>query len=196
VALFQGEHGRAAALYEEALGLSRALGDTRGSAVWLDSLGMVVSQQGEHERAAALYEEALGLFRALGDRRGSANALGNLGRVVLSQGDYGRAAALLEEALLLSRDIGTWELVAAGVESLAWVAASCGQARQAARLCGAAEAQREALGAPLPPDERAGHDQAVAAMRAALGEQAFAAAWAAGRALPLEQAIGEALAIA
>jgi tetratricopeptide (TPR) repeat protein len=150
---------------------------------------MVVYQQGEHGRAAALYEEALGLFGELGDRRGSANALGNLGRVVLSQGEYGRAAALLEEALLLSRDIGTRELVAAGLESLAWVAAACGQSWQAAQLCGAAEALRDVLGAPLPPDERAGHDQAVQAMRAALGEEGSAAAWAAGRALPLEQAI-------
>jgi hypothetical protein len=77
---------------------------------------------------------------------------------------------LLEEALLLSRDIGTRELMAAGLESVAWVAAACGQARRAARLCGAAEA-----------------------MRAALGEEAFAAAWAAGRALPLDEAIALAL---
>ena len=33
----------------------------------------------------------------------------------------------------------------------------------------------------------------IAAARAQLGESAFAAAWAAGRALPLEQAIAEAL---
>jgi hypothetical protein len=119
--------------------------------------------------------------------------LGNLGRVALSQGEYGRAAALLEEALLLSRDIGTRELVAAGLECLAWVAAARGQSRRAARGCGAAEALREVLGAPLPPDERADHDQAVHAMRTALGEEAFAAAWSAGRALPLEQAIALAL---
>jgi hypothetical protein len=36
----------------------------------------------------------------------------------------------------------------------------------------------------------------VAAIRRALGEQEFAAALAAGRALPLEQAIDEALAVA
>jgi hypothetical protein len=100
---------------------------------------------------------------------------------------------LLEEALLLSRDIGTRELVAAELECLAWVAAALGQQERAARLCGAAEALREMLGAPLPPDERAGHDQAVHAMRAALGEETFAATWAAGQALPLEQAIALAL---
>jgi DNA-binding NarL/FixJ family response regulator len=38
------------------------------------------------------------------------------------------------------------------------------------------------------------HDSAVERVRAALGEQAFAAGWAAGRALSLEAAVAEALA--
>jgi hypothetical protein len=46
---------------------------------------------------------------------------------------------------------------------------------------------------PLRPDQRAGYDQALQAMLTALGEEAFAAAWAVGRALPLEQAIALAL---
>jgi hypothetical protein len=39
----------------------------------------------------------------------------------------------------------------------------------------------------------AGHDRAVRAMRDALGEESFATAWAAGRALPLEEAVTLAL---
>jgi hypothetical protein len=38
------------------------------------------------------------------------------------------------------------------------------------------------------------HDRVVAATRTALGETAFAAAWAAGRTLPVEEAVNEALA--
>jgi hypothetical protein len=38
------------------------------------------------------------------------------------------------------------------------------------------------------------NDPNVAATRAALGEATFAAAWAEGRAMPLEQAVGYALA--
>ena len=63
----------------------------------------------------------------------------------------------------------------------------------AARLLGAAAALREALGIPVPASEREDHDRAVAATRTALGETAFAAAWAAGRALPVEEAVNEAL---
>ena len=43
------------------------------------------------------------------------------------------------------------------------------------------------MGAPLPPAELAEHDRSVAAARAGLGEEAFAAAWAAGRAMSLEE---------
>ena len=76
---------------------------------------------------------------------------------------------------------------------MAWLAVAEGQPARAARLGGAAEALREALGAALHPVLHPGHDQAVQAMRAALGEEAFAAAWAEGQALPLEEAVALAL---
>jgi hypothetical protein len=60
-------------------------------------------------------------------------------------------------------------------------------------LLGAATTVRETLGAPLPASERAEYEQAVAPTRAALGEAAWAAAFAEGQALTLEQAIAEAL---
>jgi hypothetical protein len=50
-----------------------------------------------------------------------------------------------------------------------------------------------ALVPPQPASERADKEQAVAAARAALGEAAWAAAFAAGQSLTLEQAIAEAL---
>ncbi len=67
---------------------------------------------------------------------------------------------------------------------------------RAARLVGVVEALRETLGASslsLSPAERATYEAAVAATRARLGDDAFAAASAAGRALPLTQATAEAL---
>ena len=61
------------------------------------------------------------------------------------------------------------------------------------RTIDAAEAQREALGAFMPPNARAEHDHNVAAARAQLGEATFDLAWAEGRALTMEQAIEYAL---
>src|SRR5690606_40878433 len=65
---------------------------------------------------------------------------------------------------------------------------------QAARLFGAEEALREAIGAPVA-HHRARHDQAIAAVRDGLGATAFATAWAAGRAMPLADAVAEAIAV-
>jgi hypothetical protein len=69
------------------------------------------------------------------------------------------------------------------------MAAARGQARHAARLGGAAQALRDALGVPLPPADRADHDRAVLTIREALGEEAFAAAWDVGRAMPLDETV-------
>ena len=55
-------------------------------------------------------------------------------------------------------------------------------------LGGAAEALREAIGSVLSDLRGAEWAQQLAVARAALGEEAFAAAWAAGRRMTLEQA--------
>jgi hypothetical protein len=82
------------------------------------------------------------------------------------------------------------------VVSLAGLAGVAGMQEQpvrAARLFGAAEALGEAgsrpgIGHPIEVERN------VALARAQLDEATFSAAWAAGRAMPLEQAIAEALA--
>jgi tetratricopeptide (TPR) repeat protein len=193
VARAQGDCPRALALSEEAQALQRALGDKQGIAGSLNTLGLVAQEQGDYARAAALHEESLALFRHLDHKGGIAVSLRYLGEVACQQGDLAQAVALVEESLLLSRDSGARFWVAAGLETLAWVAAAHAQQQRVARLAAAAEALRESLGVPLLPEQRAGHDQAVQAMRVALGEEAFAAAWAAGRALSMEEAIELAL---
>jgi hypothetical protein len=72
---------------------------------------------------------------------------------------------------------------------LAAVAAAQGQPLKAARLLGAAAVLHEASANP----QRLDHDRQAADLRAALGEAAFAAAWAEGRAMPLEAAVSLAL---
>jgi predicted ATPase len=193
LAYHQGDYGRATALYEEALALKRELGDKGGIAVLLNNLGEVAYAQGDYGRATVLYEESLALRRELSDKGGIALSLRNLGNVAYEQGDYGRARALHEESLALCREIGNKYNAAYCLEGLAAVVCAQGQPERGARLLGAAAALRAGIGTPLPPSERAAQERTVATARAALGEDAFAAAWAKGQTMPLEQAIAYAL---
>jgi hypothetical protein len=75
------------------------------------------------------------------------------------------------------------------LEGLAGVVATQGALRWAAQLWGAAEALREAIDVPRLPVDRRGYEQAVATVRAQLGEEAFAIAWQEGRTMSPEQAL-------
>ena len=193
VAYRLGDSQRAASLHEEALRLQRELGDTRRIAGSLGNLGNVAHQAGDPERAVTLHEEALVSQRALGDSIGIATSLINLAAAVFDTTDYTRAAILLREAFLLGRDLGARDLLSEGLEIASWLAA-VERPRTAAQLGGASEALCATLGLSLPRWYRIAHERAVLTMRAALGEEAHAVAWAEGQALALEEAVDLALA--
>jgi predicted ATPase/DNA-binding winged helix-turn-helix (wHTH) protein len=189
VAHDQSNDERATALLEESVTLFRDIGDKVGMALTLSVLGTVIHAQGDNERATALYEESLGLWTAIGFKWGMALALCRLGTVAHAQGDDARATALYEESLALYWELGNKHGLAECLESLAGVAVAQRQLERAARLLGAAETLRQATGAPLAPGDRVRYDRDMSTVRAGLGEAAFAAAWATGKAMPLEQVL-------
>jgi non-specific serine/threonine protein kinase len=187
-----GEDERATANLEESLARSREEGHFWGVPYALHCLGWAAYRRGEYGQAVALQEQALARIRQMGYRWGIARLLAALGCMVQARGEYEQAATYLKEALQLSHEVGARGMLAETLEGMAWLLVAQGHAT-AARVGGAAEALREALGAALHPLLHSGHEQAVGAMRAALGEAAFAAAWAEGRALPLDEAVALAL---
>ena len=156
-------------------------------------IGHLARAQGDDARAAACYDEALTLAQAGGYKDMIGSIRHNQAYLALHQGEYARAEASLVESLVVSRATEDWGQVAYGVAVMGGVAVAQGQPERAARLLGAAEAWFDVPGHTIDPPERAEHDGYIAAARAQLGEEAFAAAWAAGQALTLEQAIAEAL---
>ena len=111
----------------------------------------------------------------------------------MAQGNLGEARGLFAESLGIRREVGDRIGIAhclAGLGGVAWLQA---QPERAARVLGAAEALLEALGARLDVNERDLYDRTVAALRGHFDAGRFAAAWAAGQALPLEAAIAKAL---
>lgn len=194
VALLQGDYERATALCEETLNLSREQGNKSLMGTQLTHLGVVARYQGDYDRATALYGESLALFREIGDKWNIALALRTMGDVAIQQSDYGRAAASFMESLILCRDVGDRWVSQGCLEGLASVASAQGHYRGAARLVGAAERLNESLGYRRHPRYQASYDQHMAPTRAALGDDAFAAAWAEGQSMTLEEAIEYALA--
>jgi non-specific serine/threonine protein kinase len=100
---------------------------------------------------------------------------------------------LLGESLILSQELGDHTIVPLNLESLATLAADQGELERAARLWGAAEALRTALGAPVPLNRRERYGEAIASLRSRVGDAAFDAAWSAGRAMSGDAAIRYAL---
>ena len=192
----RGYPDRAMAIYEESLALARELRDANRAGLALNNLAEIYLVRTDYGRAAALWEECLDLFREGGMPTLIATALHGLGEVRYHQGDYGRAAANLRECLVRYRDVGFKLNAADSLDLLAQIACARGRAEGAVRLFGAAAAMREAVGATRSPNKRAESDLAASAARAALGDDAFAAAWAEGGAMDLDQAVAYAIDVA
>lgn len=203
VSLHQRDYAAARSFAERALERWRELGDTWSCANSLNYVGEAALLQGDDEEAQTRYEEAATLLRQLQNRDLLAFSLRRLGQLALRRRDYSRAIALCQESLKLNVELGDKQAVAACLSALAGVATAQGQTRgaewreralrYAARLFGAADALLQAVGASLGHTDRAEYERNVATVRAQLGGEAFAAAWAQGQALTLEQAVAEAL---
>jgi predicted ATPase/DNA-binding CsgD family transcriptional regulator/DNA-binding XRE family transcriptional regulator len=189
----RGDHQAARRLLEQALAGCRALGDRWGTAAALNLLGELLREQGDLPSARGLYEESRSLFDALQDRRGVAIANHNLAIVAAEAGDYQHATALHCSILPLKQELGDREGIACSLINLAGLAVLVGEFQRAARLSGAAEAEWKAIGAALPPYERAMHIRTIESARKSLGGPAFAALLMRGRSMGLPEAIGLAL---
>jgi len=188
---------RAQAYLQESLNLYRNLGDQSGVPWSLLGLADVAQLQGDYDWAETLLNETIALCRRLIINRLLAFGLLNLADIVLYRGDATRASALFTEGLALFQEFESEGGIAQCLLGFAGVASTTGQGVRAARLCGAVEALLESVGTSiesfLPLDDRIHYDRTIATMHAPLDDAAFAAAWAAGRAMTLEQAITEAL---
>ncbi|HEX9134976.1 MAG TPA: tetratricopeptide repeat protein, partial [Ktedonobacteraceae bacterium] len=194
VLVTQSDSALGRSLLEEALSLNREIGDKEGIAVSSSLSAEWALSQNDLATARSLAEESLVLYREMEYRKGTAESLCLLARIATVSGDYASASTLCTECLAIAKEMGDKEVLASGLEGLAGVIAaqesagiSTKGALWAAKLWGAAESVREAIGAPIPSLERATYECAVTAMRTQLGEETFAAAWSEGRSMALEQ---------
>jgi predicted ATPase/DNA-binding SARP family transcriptional activator/DNA-binding CsgD family transcriptional regulator len=188
-----GDLERAMLVTQESLVLKRELGDERALMSSRNNLGEMMQKAGKLAEAQALFEENLKSDEILGDEWGTAVSRLNLGILAIEQRDLTRSVTLLFEALRAFVHLGDEDASIECLDSLAGAAGVRGDWVRAATLFGAAEAAREKLGIPIRPVDRDRYERLVAASQRGPGKKAWAAAWSAGRDIPLQQATEYAL---
>jgi predicted ATPase/DNA-binding CsgD family transcriptional regulator len=188
-----GRYDEAASHLDAALALYRKLGAGRGVSVILTNRAVVA----EPAHARGYLDEALALCRQSGAQALQlAIVLNELGRLACLEGNVVEMGERFGESLRLCWSaFNLWSLPKA-LEGLACLAVLTAQPARAARLLAAAAALRERTGAPVMVADRGYYDQIVERSRQQLTPTLFTAAWDEGRALPLEDVVADALALA
>jgi predicted ATPase/DNA-binding SARP family transcriptional activator len=214
--LLQRDWRRLETVLAEGLALSQNRGNSLRVAACYRQIGRAALQQGDYTRARDCFLEDLNRSRSHRNMEGVRIALHNLAEIAMRTGDLGEAESLLTQCLEISRDLGLPGRIAFALARLAWVLSAQRRAGPAVRLAAAVQTWHIADGgagspetnslSPLliyhrghgsaPADDSAcpNNNQILASSQTALGEEAFAAAWAEGQAMTLEQAIEYALA--
>ena len=193
VAASLGDSHKAERLAAEGLTYSREAGDKTMIADALIESGELARSRGDYEAARSFYEESLTINREVGGKRAIYATLHNLAAVAVARGDHQRAETFLREALDISRKLKHRVGITVGLMGFAGMANARGQQDRAARLLGATDVLMSTLGVRFHHADQVEYDGYVDAARTALGDVTFAAAWAEGRAMTLEQTIEYAL---
>jgi DNA-binding SARP family transcriptional activator len=158
-----------------ALDIYRELGDVGGMLSSQMHLGIVARYEGDTEQAVALLTECRAMAEGIGYREGIAYTLEQLGLIAADRGDPD-AVTMLRTSLDVHAELRDRWRMSSLLDDLAAIALGQANPARAARLLGAAEAIRAAIGTVIAPSERAQHEATMAGAEAALGTAAFAAA--------------------
>ncbi len=180
----------------EALALARQWDDGVLRFTLLNNIASHLHRAGLLDEAERCYREALGLARQHAGRVGNVVVIDNLIRVLVAQGRLdGKLDGKLHEARQFAIEclpLARQEKVSVDLlEATVGLASRLGEHAVAARFWGASDRQLLAWGYRHEPGELDHLAPLLASSRHELGDAAFAAAEAAGRALTIEQAMLE-----
>ena len=145
------------------------------------NLGIVALDSAEYEEARGLFEDVLAHHRRTGNDQGMGFALINLGVVHHALGDHGASLEAFREGKERFETVGFRAHVVHALQGFAAYEASEGRHLESARLLGRARAELDEVG--MSEDDFAAEMVAWTkhGATAALGEDAFKAAYEAGR---------------
>jgi predicted ATPase/class 3 adenylate cyclase len=178
-------------LYAEALACTERTGDL-GTAAWIHTdAGFVALMLGDIPAARAHLEAAVRAAETLGAP--NLIALGNLAEVQRAEHDLDGARSGFEDVVRMARRTGDKYALACALLGLGCMAADLGDWHRAAVLYGAEHTLRDQLGHGEDPFDARRRQESLDQARAALGDKQLHQAYARGKALSFDQAIGVAL---
>jgi tetratricopeptide (TPR) repeat protein len=194
-ALNRGDLAAAREMLAESAALFRTVGDRWVKNEMLRAMGELAEVEGDYPRAVYLYKESLAASHEIGDTTSPGEVNGNLARVMLLTGNFDEARRLCEQILREALQQGKKINVLGALAGFGVIAQARGDAGRAVRLLQASESLFDGLRASLyvNPRESSLYNGQLAAARAQLGEDDFAAARNESRAMTLEQAVRYAL---
>nr|QEO74338.1 transcriptional regulator, SARP family [uncultured bacterium] len=185
----QGDLVQAQASAEECLALARELNDRRIISLSLNSLGEIARQMEDYEAAREYYEESLTLAGQASAKHLVPVYMLNLASVACLRRDYQSATSFALEGLKVSEEFGNKIVTGTALGVFAALAVAAGEPEKAARLWGAAQAIFDAADFKLDKTDQGFIDRYVGEARAAVGDEAYEAAFREGRAMRFEHAV-------
>jgi non-specific serine/threonine protein kinase len=190
IAMEKGDTKGARAGYMTVKEVAAASGDRGMEAAMAVNLGVLATLSGDYRAGLDQSMEAAELFDDLHQEGGVATARINCGWNALGLGDPALAEGFFRHALLVAGRLGAMPRIATGAAGLAAALVTKQEELRGTELLGASESLREELQIGLNDEfEKRIEKEAVAAAKAALGEEAFAAAWARGEAMTAEEIV-------
>ncbi|MDG4826695.1 DUF4062 domain-containing protein [Asanoa sp. WMMD1127] len=185
IAMRHGQYDRARELLEKSRQLGVATGRDWVRSLYYSRMGIISLSEGDTDTAARIFREGLETARRSHDRLGTVADLYSLAVTAVVTGDRDAAETYLRDGATQSAEAGDRGSVAFCLDALADICAQRGQAARAVRMTAAARRLRSASATiwlrAYVPEWPVGH-AGLPALRAELGEAAFAAAWARGSA--------------
>jgi predicted ATPase len=174
--------------YENAIALARRADEPRLVGAALNNLGVVSVLAGDYAGAATYYEQAIGISEELGTEDQALERI-NLAWCLNRTGRVEGAIRAVERGLLQAHDFENPVTLADGFITLAELSLALGAPGLGSSLFAAGSVLRQAVGEPAWGEHAEEDDALERSLRAAVGDEEYARAFAQGQRMSLEDAL-------
>jgi non-specific serine/threonine protein kinase len=181
---------QAAVAYEQqALALTREIAGTWTSLMLYFGIGRGAMFRGDYALARERFAYCLPLFEQMKDEHRVNMIHSELAHMDRYEEKLPQAEERYRKTILVWQKLGHRAAVAHQLECFAFLAKVHEEPERALRLLGAAEILREKINIHMQPQERNEYGREVNELHASMTELEFAASWAQGRAMTMDEAI-------